>query len=156
MLNYIWLVLSLVWVTMIVLVLYRRFSAGAILLDLGPQPKRYLMFAAATMLLGVTIFQLFQTSEIRVYQQIAFVVWAAYMTVAGMGRLQLREGGISTGPDVVPWNRILSFDADGLRFSRMMGETTMKVPLTPSQAEQVQQIIVARKASGEHDFKPRP
>src|ERR1035438_8015855 len=99
-LDWVWLAIGLTWAALVAVEMLRRQRAGAVLLDIGYNPRREMQLGAGVLMLLGGCYMALSSSRYRI-QGLAWVAWGMAQLVTATHRLQLRQarnGAARSGP----------------------------------------------------------
>ena len=147
MLSVLWTILGLGWLAQAGRLLYMRRAAVPVLLDLGPSPRRFTMYAGASFMFLMAVLLYFQPTRHGPAQTFAFLSWGLFFLVAARGRVQVTASGVSLGNSFVPWRRVVSMEGSNLKVKRLGGSATLTLEIDEAQSKQLGQIVSSHLAA---------
>src|ERR1039458_4924530 len=106
--DWFWLVIGLTWVVLAAVEVRQRHRAGAVLLDIGYNPRREMQLGSGVLLLLAGSYMAL-TSSRYLFQGLAFVAWGLGQFALATRRLQLRQAGIFGPRKLYQWQDILEY-----------------------------------------------
>lgn len=109
--DWIWLVIGLIWVALAAVEVRKRHRAGAVLLDIGYNPQREMQLGFGVLLVAFGFCAAVTSSRYRI-QGLAYVAWGMSQFALATHRLQLRQAGIFGRRKLIRWEEILEYSLD--------------------------------------------
>jgi hypothetical protein len=110
-LDWVWLAIGLTWAALVAVEMLRRQRAGAVLLDIGYNPRREMQLGAGVLMLLGGCYMALSSSRYRI-QGLAWVAWGMAQLVTATHRLQLRQAGIFGRPKLIRWEDLAGYYID--------------------------------------------
>jgi hypothetical protein len=106
-----WIAIGLTWAAMVAVEMLGRQRAGAVLLDIGYNPRREMQLGAGVLMLLGGCYMALSSSRFRI-QGLAWVAWGMAQLVTATHRLQLRQAGIFGRRKLIRWEDIAGYYID--------------------------------------------
>jgi hypothetical protein len=151
-----WLALSILWLVSAVWTVYYRQMSGTVLMDLGPA-SMFKLQMGLSVLLGVVAIGLAIDSGSRA-KAFAYGAWSAWFFVMARGRFEVRDRGVITAAQLLPWNRIAGCVATAdnkVRLNLNKGlQRTVDIRLPADRRDGFIQLVNARKGVNPDPIDP--
>ncbi len=130
--------------------IYGRVAAGAVLLDCGPHPTRWLFLVQAVVFLFMGVNGWYSgksaATGFGVSGPVFLISFAAFWLIAATGRLQLRENGIWQYWSLLRWRRIDScqWTEDSTLLVKARGLLALSrgaLPVPPEQRQAIMELL---------------
>jgi len=135
------------WLLALLLGLWRRRGAGAVLVDMGGSKNRGILFVFSTALVVGGIVAFFRTHRLMFDASFVLVgVGVGIITWQTM-RFQLREAGFWNGNRLVPWYSIAGYEISSIGYlSLKLPDTDLQFycDVPPALRQQADEILASR------------